>query len=219
MPLPKLFASKPKQADPKASIAKIRDTLELLEKREAFLQAKCEKEVTDAKKFLQAKNKRAAMMCLKRKKTYEAQVEKIAGARMTLETQVTAIEGANVTMMTLDAMKTGAQTMKALHKNMTTEQVDDTMDEIQEQMALANELNEAISQPLGTDIVDEDELEAELEALEQESIESQLLDLAPTPAAKLPAVPTGPLKSPASKSSISADEDAELRALEESMAI
>jgi len=157
-------------------------------------------------------------MCLKRKKTYEAQVEKIAGARMTIETQLIAIEGATVTMKTLDAMKMGAQTMKALHKNMTPEQVDDTMEEIQEQMALSNELNEAISQPLGTELIDEDDLERELEELEQENIESQLLDLAPTPAAKLPAVPTGPIKSPA-RGTVAVDEDAELRALEESMAI
>jgi len=216
----KLFfkAKESKPVGHKESIEKLRGTLELLEKREAFLQAKCEKEVTDAKKFLQAKNKRAAMMCLKRKKTYETQVDKIAGARMTIETQVNAIEGATVTMITLDAMKMGAQTMKALHKNMTPEQVDDTMEEIQEQMSLANELNEAISQPLGTEVIDEDELEAELELLEQENIDSQLLDLAPTPA-KLPAVPTAPLRAPSSKVSVSVDEDAELRALEESMAI
>jgi len=213
----KLFskAKETKPSDHKVIIAKLRDTLELLEKRETFLQAKCTKEVNDAKKFLQSKNKRAAMMCLKRKKTYETQVDKIAGARMTIETQVNAIEGASVTMMTLDAMKMGAQSMKALHKNMTVDQVDDTMEEIQEQMSLANELNEAISQPLGTDLIDEDDLEAELEALEQENIESQLLDLAPTPA-KLPQVPAGPIK--AAKHA-AVDEDAELRALEESMAI
>jgi len=43
--------AKPSSADPKESINKLRDTLDLLEKRESYLQAKCEKEVVDAKKI------------------------------------------------------------------------------------------------------------------------------------------------------------------------
>eukprot|EP01113_Clastostelium_recurvatum_P035331 TRINITY_DN490_c0_g1_i2.p1 TRINITY_DN490_c0_g1~~TRINITY_DN490_c0_g1_i2.p1 ORF type:complete len:213 (+),score=61.83 TRINITY_DN490_c0_g1_i2:230-868(+) len=199
---------------PKDSIMKLRETLDTLEKREAHLEAKIRKEVADAKKYLQAKNKRAAMMCLKRKKTYESQIEKLSGARMTIETQVSAIEGASVTIQALTAMQHGAKTMKKLHQDMTVDQVDDIMDEITEQMTIAEELNTAISQPLGNDLIDEDELEAELDALEQENLDSQLLPLdnVATPS-KLPSVP---MSAPA-KALV--DEDAELRALEESMAI
>lgn len=60
----------------------------------------------------------AAMMCLKRKKTYEGQIDKIAGARMTIDTQVSAIEGANVSLEAMNVMRMGAQTMKDIHKNM-----------------------------------------------------------------------------------------------------
>jgi hypothetical protein len=41
-----------------------------------------------AKQKLAAKNKTAAMAHLKRKKNYEAQIEKIQGSRLTLETQM-----------------------------------------------------------------------------------------------------------------------------------
>jgi charged multivesicular body protein 4 len=57
-------------------------------------------------------------MCLKKKKTYESQIEKLAGANMTIQTQLMAIEGANVSLQTLDVMNMGAKIMKDLHKNM-----------------------------------------------------------------------------------------------------
>ena len=60
----------------------------------------------------------AAMMCLKRKKTYESQIDKIAGARMTIDTQVSAIEGASLSMDAMNVMRMGAATMKDIHKNM-----------------------------------------------------------------------------------------------------
>jgi charged multivesicular body protein 4 len=53
-----LFGSKKKAPAPKESIAKLRETLDMLEKREQFLQKKMDKEVAEAKKFMQQKNKR-----------------------------------------------------------------------------------------------------------------------------------------------------------------
>lgn len=166
------------------------------------------------------KNKRAAMMCLKRKKTYESQIDKIAGARMTIDTQVSAIEGASLSMDAMNVMRMGAATMKDIHKNITVDVVDDTMEHIREQMDIANEINDAISQPLGGAMFDEDELSAELEALEQEELDQQFLNI------QTPSIPVAAKTSPVAAVSNSrqaaasiSDEDAELRALEESMAI
>jgi charged multivesicular body protein 4 len=55
---------------------------------------------------------------MKRKKQYEAQIEKISGTKMTIEEQVMTIEGASVTFEALNAMKLGADTMKGIHKSM-----------------------------------------------------------------------------------------------------
>jgi charged multivesicular body protein 4 len=52
------------------------------------LERKANDEVVEAKRKLAMKNRRGAMMCLKRKKAYEAQVQRLMGARMTLEEQV-----------------------------------------------------------------------------------------------------------------------------------
>jgi len=67
--MPLLFGKKKNAGPPpKESIAKLRETLAMLEKREQFLQRKVEQQVAEAKKFMQQKNKRAALQCLKRKK-------------------------------------------------------------------------------------------------------------------------------------------------------
>jgi len=213
-----LFGKKKQAPAPKDSIAKLRETLDMLEKREQFLQKKGDQQTAEAKKFMQAKNKRAALMCLKRRKTYEAQMEKIAGARMTIEQQVMTLEGANVSLEAMNAMKMGAASMKSIHQNINIDKVDDTMDEIREQMDIANEIETAISTPLGGEMMDDDELLGELEELEQESLDEQLLQVNPTPAQKLPSVPTGKVSVPATKSKAMVDEDAELAALEASMA-
>jgi len=217
-----LFGSKKKAPPPKESIAKLRETLDMLEKREFFLQKKADTEVANAKKFMQAKNKRAALMSLKRKKTYEAQMEKLSGARMTIETQVMTLENANVSLETIKAMKSGAASLKGIHQDMNIDQVDDIMDDIREQMDLATEITDAISQPLGGETFDEDELLNELEELEQESLDEQFLGglnkVPAVPSGKLP-VAAAPTPAAPAKAKAQADEDAELAALEASMAM
>lgn len=54
----KLFGKKKKAPSPQESIMKLRETSEMLEKREAFLQQKADAETVKAKQMLQAKNKR-----------------------------------------------------------------------------------------------------------------------------------------------------------------
>ena len=54
----KLFGKAKKAPTAKEGITKMRETLEMLEKREAYLQSKIEHETQEAKKFMAAKNKR-----------------------------------------------------------------------------------------------------------------------------------------------------------------
>ncbi|CAG8563424.1 14006_t:CDS:2 [Funneliformis caledonium] len=184
-----LFFSRQKpKADAKSAIVRLRETLDMLGKRESHLQSKIDAELKNAKSNA-ATNKRAALMALKRKKQYENQIEKISGARITIEAQVMAIENANVNLETIKAMEKGAEAMKAIHNNMDMNKVDDTMDSIREQIDLADEISNAISAPMiGIDL-DDDELTAELEELEQEVLDSQLLG-ADAPPVTVPNVPT-----------------------------
>eukprot|EP01106_Pelomyxa_sp_JSP_P012725 TRINITY_DN3601_c0_g1_i1.p1 TRINITY_DN3601_c0_g1~~TRINITY_DN3601_c0_g1_i1.p1 ORF type:complete len:135 (+),score=46.40 TRINITY_DN3601_c0_g1_i1:73-477(+) len=134
---------------------------------------------------------------------------------MTIEQQVMALENATVTRDTMKAMKHGAASMKQIHKNMTVDDVDDVMDEIREQMDVANEISTAIGQPLG-DVIDETELEGELAELEQENIDEQLLKVDASPI-KLPAVPAA--AATAAPAAASKAEEDELAQLEKAMAV
>ena len=92
-------------------------------------------------------------------------------------------------------------------------QVHDLMDDISEQQEVGQEIAEAISNPVGFgQDVDEDELLAELEELEQEELDQQLLDVGPTPASTLPEAPSA---EPAGKAKpAKAREDDDLKELE-----
>ncbi|CAG8485608.1 16684_t:CDS:2 [Acaulospora morrowiae] len=204
------FPQQKAKPNAKDAIVRLRDTLQMLEKRENHLQNKIDSELKTAKTYA-ATNKRAAMMALKRKKQYENQIEKIGGARITIEAQVMAIENANVNLETIRAMEKGAEAMKAIHGSMDINKVDDTMDSIREQMDLADEISNAISAPMiGIDL-DDDELNAELEELEQEVLDSQLLEVeAPPVSSKVPIKP---------RIAEDLDEEAELEELRAAMAM
>ena len=111
------FKAKAAKTTPKDAIVRLRESLSMLEKREVYLQSKIDAELVLAKQNA-TKNKRVAIMALKRKKQYEEQVDKIMGSRMTLETQVLAIENANVNLETMNAMRAGADAMKHIHGNL-----------------------------------------------------------------------------------------------------
>eukprot|EP01115_Flamella_aegyptia_P006215 TRINITY_DN26198_c0_g1_i1.p1 TRINITY_DN26198_c0_g1~~TRINITY_DN26198_c0_g1_i1.p1 ORF type:complete len:221 (+),score=91.13 TRINITY_DN26198_c0_g1_i1:60-722(+) len=177
----RLFGKAKKAPSVAESINKLKETLDLLEKREDHLNKKVQTELKNAK-LNATKNRKAALMALKRKKQYEQQIEKIQGARLTIEQQMMTIENASVNLEAMNAMRYGANAMRQIHNSMTVEQVDDTMDEIREQMEVANEISEAISQPIGgMELFDEDELEEELAMLEEESLDAQLLNVQQVP--------------------------------------
>lgn len=171
------------------TISKLREQLDSLEKRELHIAKKIALQVQEAKQKSAAKDKRGAIFALKRKKMYEAEVEKLQGARMTLETQVMTLESAHVNMETFTALRSGAEQMKAIHGQMNVDKVDNIMDNIQEEMATADEIGRAISQPLGSQLYDDDELEDELREMEELELEEKTLEpIAATPAeaAKVP---------------------------------
>merc|ERR1712179_129984 len=105
---------------------------------------------------------------------YENEIEKIEQVKMTLETQVMNLEAATQTAETVKAMKSGTDAMKAVRKEVGIENVDDMMDEIKEEMDLANEISNAIAAPVDPFAHDEDDLLAELEGEMAEDAASEL---------------------------------------------
>lgn len=200
-----------------STLEKLNETLEMLEKKEQLLMKKATAEVEKAKEFTRAKNKRAAIQCLKRKRLYEQQVEQVGNFQLRIHDQIIMLDSAKATTETVAALRSGASAMKAMQKATNIDDVDKTMDEINEQTDNLRQIQEALATPVGATDFDEDELEAELEELEGAELEEQLLQpftTAPTapihvPEGKLPARPT-PQKN---------SEEDELAALQAEMAL
>ncbi|CAL6410975.1 unnamed protein product [Bathycoccus prasinos] len=158
------------------AVDKLKDTLEMLEKREALLIKKISAELEKAKAFNRSGNKRAALQCLKRKKLYESQSEVVANQQLKLQEQMIVLEGSKATAETFNALKSGAGAMKQLAKETDVDKVDKVMDEISDQTEKMRQVNEALGQQVGYAAeLDEDELEAELAELDALDVEDALL--------------------------------------------
>ncbi|XP_018578513.1 charged multivesicular body protein 4c, partial [Anoplophora glabripennis] len=192
----KLFGGKKEDEGPTTgeAIQKLRETEDMLLKKQDFLEKKIDEYMLLAKKNA-SKNKRVALQALKKKKRLEKNLQQIDGTLTTIEMQREALEGANTNTAVLNSMKNAAEALKTAHKDLDVDNVHDIMDDIAEQHDLANEISNAISNPVGfADDLDEEELEKELEELEQEGLEEDLLKV-PGPT-ELPAVPTGAIAKP-----------------------
>ncbi|PNF27008.1 Charged multivesicular body protein 4b [Cryptotermes secundus] len=117
--LTKMFAGKKgeKPSSTGDAIQKLRETEEMLIKKQDFLEKKIEQEISIARKN-GTKNKRAAIQALKRKKRYEKQLQQIDGTLSTIEMQREALEGANTNTAVLQTMKNAADALKAAHQHM-----------------------------------------------------------------------------------------------------
>nr|XP_033770674.1 charged multivesicular body protein 4b [Geotrypetes seraphini] len=190
------------------AIQRLRETEEMLSKKQDFLEKKIEQELQTAKKQ-GTKNKRAALQALKRKKRYEKQLAQIDGTLSTIEFQREALENANTNTEVLKNMGFAAKAMKAAHDNMDIDKVDELMQDIADQQELAQEISDAISKPVGFgEDFDEDELMAELEELEQEELDKNLLEIQGPETVTLPNVPSVSLPAkPAKKKEEEEDDD------------
>ncbi|MFH4974547.1 hypothetical protein AB6A40_001256 [Gnathostoma spinigerum] len=211
----KIFGgSKKQQVDtPQEAIQKLKDSEEMLIKKQEYLESKIQAELATAKKH-GTKNKRQALSALKRKKQYEKQLEHIDGVLSTLEFQREALENASTNTEVLNVMGSAAKAMKVAHNDMDVDKVHDLMEDIMEQQEVSNEISEAISNPIGFQGIDEDELERELESLEQEELDKKLLDAGKMPdASALPEAPTTDLPIPVKRPVAKKQEDDDLAEL------
>jgi len=97
---------------------------------------------------------------------FENQLNSIEGKKFNLEQQILTIESAIIDKQTLEAMSDAAGVMDTIIKEQDVDNVEDVMREINEQIDLLGEINNAMSQPIGP-VIDDAELEAELAELEE----------------------------------------------------
>jgi len=183
-----LFGKK-KQAGPTLadSIKQLREAMDTLEKREQHISKQIQVTMNEAKKKAKLKDKRGALFQLKRKKMLEKQIDQIYGKKSNIETQIMALENAAGNREVLGAMRRGADALRRTVQETDVDKVADVMEDITESMGLADELGEAMSQPIGA-AVDDDELTNELEEMERDLISEDLLKAPEVPVTKIEAV-------------------------------
>lgn len=145
-----------------------------------------------AKKSLQKR----AMDVLKRKKMYEQQRDMAMGQQFNIDQAAFSMESAKATVSTVAALKESNQQMKrTIGKELNIDDVDDLADEMAELMDDFNEINEVLGQNFATpEDIDEADLDAELELLEDElEEEASELNAEPTylQANQMPDTPSG----------------------------
>ncbi|KAF5010856.1 hypothetical protein FDECE_3001 [Fusarium decemcellulare] len=213
-------AAQKRKDTPKNAILGLRSQLDMLQKRERHLQGQIDDQDAIARKNVST-NKNAAKAALRRKKTHEHSLEQTVAQIGTLETQINAIESANINRETLAAMEKASEAMKGIHKNLTPEQVDETMETLREQNAMSEEIVNAMIST--TDYIDDEELEDELDQLQQESLDEQMLATGNVPVSDaVHKMPTPANTEPVSSKKQAVEEDdeeAELRKLQAEMAM
>ena len=103
---------------------------------------------------------------------------------MNIEQQLFAIEGASMNKNIFDGLRQGNAVLQQAHRNINIDEVEQLKEDMEEQQDLLQEMNEAISQPIGfMSTVDDDELMEELDDLEAQEYEAGLLDMDAPPEA------------------------------------
>ncbi|KAI8893390.1 Snf7 family [Globomyces pollinis-pini] len=114
-----------------------------------------------------AKNniKQKAVRLLKQKKMYESQLEQLQQQSFNMEQAAMTTENLKNTMITLDAMQSANKELKKQYKQINIDKIEQVQDELEDLLDATADIQEALGRSYGVPDMDEDELEAELDAL------------------------------------------------------
>jgi hypothetical protein len=145
------------------TLVHLREQMATLEKREAFLQKRCQGCTERARAALAVGDRRTAMRELKMRRLYTTQLAQLDGMTTTLFVQASEVEKALLTQEQLRVLDAGVKALKGSRGGWTVDKVETLTEEIQEALQDASEIQDALSRPLVE--VDTDELDAELDAM------------------------------------------------------
>ena len=173
-----------------------------------------------AKEKMKRKDKRGAMFQLKRKKMLEKNLASLQGMRLNIEQQIMTLESAATTSVMVDSLVDARNEMTRINAKVNVDNLEDLRDDLDERTADQEDITNILSEPMGTDIADDDELLDELNDLEtdivgEETKEDQrtVLDLPVAPRDDPLVLPDAPDDVPVIATKADADELAELEAL------
>ncbi|KAH8406246.1 hypothetical protein KR215_009044 [Drosophila sulfurigaster] len=165
---------KPKEPGPS-----LNDCIQGVDARATNIEEKIAKLETELRKYREqmskmregpAKNsvKQKALRVLKQKKAYEQQAESLRNQSFNMEQANYAAQSLKDTQATVAAMKDGVKQMKTEYKKINIDQIEDIQDDMADMLEQADEVQEAMGRTYGMPEVDDDDLQAELDALGDE---------------------------------------------------
>ena len=114
--------------------------------------------------------KTKAVYYMKVKKLKEAKVEQLYGELLSLESMMASVEWATQSMTVVTAMEKAQGALENLQRELPIERVDALMDDVAESIGLQAEIDAALAGTTNAVGVGDDELDAELQALEAEQL-------------------------------------------------
>ncbi|PHJ19328.1 snf7 family protein [Cystoisospora suis] len=171
-------------ADPVAAvnladaIQKNKEAIDTLEKRHQHIERKIRAQECSARERVATGDRRGALLCLRRKKLFEQDLEQLMTSRLTLETQIVTLEAAHTQQLAVQAMAGAAKAHKSFSQKLSIGKIDRLLDDIQEQQDLQQEVTQVLAQ--GLPPLDDEELHRELDQLEASEMETRVLQTACT---------------------------------------
>jgi len=105
---------------------------------------------------------------------YEAQMEQLMQQSFNMEQSIMATDNLRNTMATVDAPQQSNKDLKRTYKNVSVDRIERIQDEMEDLLEQSGALQETLSRSYAMpEDIDEEELEAELEALEEEPLEQE----------------------------------------------
>lgn len=132
--------------------------------------AKIRAQLKTARGTSQTMYKQRAMQILKRRNMYMSQLQTLQGTQFNVEQMKFASESVQDTINTVSAMKAAANIQKQQMKQIKIGEIDTMMDDIADLQLDSEEINEIMSRDYASNMVDEDDLEAELAELDSEGL-------------------------------------------------
>lgn len=126
-----------------------------------------------------AKNvwRQKAMAVLKQKKMYEAQRDSLAQQNFNMEQAALTTDNLRNTMATVDAMRVANKEMKREYGKVKIDKIDKIYDEMEDLLEQAQEVQELMGRSYNLpDEIDEDELDAELDALQDPDLDVEAFE-------------------------------------------
>ncbi len=179
-----LFGGKKKKAKKEKPKTDINATKKKMDDQVKFVEMninKYDKQIDDikikAKQALQKKDKKKAIMLMKKKKMYEAEISKLDGMRLMMEQQKLNMESQMNNKNVFDVMAEGNRAVEELAKEADIEQFDEIREKHEEMEERNEEINDFFANYAEDQVADwEDDL-AELEAeLAEDELGDDIID-------------------------------------------